>query len=884
VAVGARSIGIPPQQFSWPLVGREDELAWLAAARREDAFPAVVVSGAAGVGKTRLAREALAAAASEGAATEWVQATQAAASIPLGAFAALVPVDVDKHDRLGVLQACAETLRARTGVQRPVLGVDDAHLLDPTSAALVLHLATTGTAFVVVTVRAGKHCPDSIVALWKDLEAPRLELQHLSADETAELVEKALGGELATSVKRWAYGASEGHVLYLRELVRGALANGALTNEDGLWELRSDPGANPALVDLISQSLEGLATEELDVARLVALGEPLELEIVLSLTDLGPLSALEEKGLVQFFLPSTPDERTEVRLAHPLYGEVLRGVTPSLRATEVRLRLADAVRGRGLERPGDALRVATWLGDAGAEIDETVLLAAAHDALTVGEPALAETLALRAGAGADAALTLATARALQGRCDEAEAVLAAWEDVLPSRELAVAYLEERALRVLHLGLKRPDEALRLLHRADGWFADGAWHDRVELIRTQVLLTGQGTGPAQAIEDLEQLLAHDDLIPEVRRTASIAYALSLFHVGRTQEMRELTAGLRPSLPLRDDDDVYALLAWWVVRQTPGYEWDDTERWLSDADRATARGGDPRTRGAIVTQLAFHAMRRGKPVTAARRVSEATEILQQFDPVRRLPLAWLVLVTSTAMRGDADGARKALAGYEAATGDAPVPYLHALETVARAELAALEGETSRAVTMLLDAVPANEGDPLDQATLLHEALRAGADPRTVAPALQSVAAACDAPLVALFADLASALAADDAEALLANADALADIGAMLWAAESAGLAAVAYARAGREDSARRATASSRRWLAECEEVWSPVLAALDLAPAELTRREREIVALVASGAPNADIAARLVLSVRTVESHLYRAMRKLGVDTRDQLRTQ
>jgi DNA-binding NarL/FixJ family response regulator len=51
--------------------------------------------------------------------------------------------------------------------------------------------------------------------------------------------------------------------------------------------------------------------------------------------------------------------------------------------------------------------------------------------------------------------------------------------------------------------------------------------------------------------------------------------------------------------------------------------------------------------------------------------------------------------------------------------------------------------------------------------------------------------------------------------------------------------------------------------------------------LTRRERQLVSLAAHGLTNAEIAEQLVLSVRTVESHLYRAMNKLGVGHRRDL---
>ena len=52
-------------------------------------------------------------------------------------------------------------------------------------------------------------------------------------------------------------------------------------------------------------------------------------------------------------------------------------------------------------------------------------------------------------------------------------------------------------------------------------------------------------------------------------------------------------------------------------------------------------------------------------------------------------------------------------------------------------------------------------------------------------------------------------------------------------------------------------------------------------QLTRREKEIAALVAAGNGNREIAARLFLSKRTVDSHMEHIFTKLGFSSRTQL---
>src|SRR6185312_15617308 len=151
-------------EATWPLIGRDNELRLIADAIRGGG---AVLAGPAGVGKTRLLREALTGA--RGRHCRLVIGTESAREVPLGAFA-----EFAKHldsEPLGQAQAVVAAVAAPGS--DVVLGVDDAHLLDDLSALVVHQIARSNRVAVLITLREGMPAPDAVTGLWKDEVLPR---------------------------------------------------------------------------------------------------------------------------------------------------------------------------------------------------------------------------------------------------------------------------------------------------------------------------------------------------------------------------------------------------------------------------------------------------------------------------------------------------------------------------------------------------------------------------------------------------------------------------------------------------------------------------------------------------------------------------------------
>jgi DNA-binding NarL/FixJ family response regulator len=165
------------------------------------------------------------------------------------------------------------------------------------------------------------------------------------------------------------------------------------------------------------------------------------------------------------------------------------------------------------------------------------------------------------------------------------------------------------------------------------------------------------------------------------------------------------------------------------------------------------------------------------------------------------------------------------------------------------------------------------------VLHDVARLGGG-GDVAETIGDLAARCQGELAPLMARNARALAARDPDELDRLATAFFERGFVLFAAEAAAAASGLHRRAGRRGAAMAAGARARAWEELTEGARTPLLEASE-APDDLTDREAEVARLASAGLSDRDIARRLHLSVRTVQSHLYRTYRKLGVADRTEL---
>ena len=751
-------------------------------------------------------------------------------------------------------------------------------MLDEASAALVHQLASTATAFLVMTIRSGEPVPDPILALWKDGLAEYLELQPLPEADVQRLVAAVLAGEVdrATQLRLWE--ATRGSALFLRELVVQELERGALRNQGGLWRWTGsiEPGAR--LAEIVGSRVGKLAAAERDTLELVAFGEPIGIGLV---ERLGPVDSLDQLQRRDLLSLEHSGKRLDLRLAHPLYGEVLRARTPSPHA--IVARLAEALEATGARRREDLLRLASWRLEAGASGPPELLVSAAWRALASFDPALAERLAaaaVDAGGELPARHVLGLALLGQGRFAEADAVLAQLDAVAHGDAERALVADARATS-LFWGLGMASEAEQVLVAAEAQVGNRDLRDELTAVRGALLVFAGR--PAAALAAVRPILDSEEATERARARAGLAAVTALCLAGGVEQARTLVERLRepaillayelPFLPSQ-------LLAAYSLALTLAGRLDDAE--------AEAREGYERA-------LADHAhdasalwakmlgrvhLARGAVRTACTLLQEAAAKFAELDAIGFGALCLAFLSHARALAADRHGAEQALARAEATLR----PGTHIFDAdlgIARAWTVAAGGERSAARTQALrvaDDAQAS-GQLAYAAVALHDLARLG-DAASATERITELADRLDGPLAQAYAAHAAASAARDGGALDDAAAAFESTGALLLAAEAFTEASAAHRDRGRPGSAARSATRANLLAERCEGAVTPAL--LDAGgAAALTRRESEVASLAASGLSNRAIAERLVVSVRTVEHHLEHAYQKLGVTGRGQL---
>ena len=476
----------------WRMAGRSREFARLTAAVA--ARRGAVITGPAGAGKTTLALSGVQWAEQRGMAHRRTSATRAAQGLPFGAFASLLPRERSDPDRtredLGVLLGRYARAMVEQAQGRPLLVfVDDAHLLDNGSAILVQQLAVTQSATVLATVRAGEVLPDPVLSLWKDGPAERIEIGALDDETIEELLASALGGPVDAATVRELAGRSRGNPMFLRELVNGALETGVLGEAGGLWRLEGPLSPTVRLAELVALRLGDLSQSERSVLELLALGEPLGPAELARLADPPAVDAVEDKGLIT---SGADGRRIEIRLAHPVYGDVVRAGISARREQTISRSLAEVLEAAGARRQEDPLKVASLRlvgggGSAGLLVSGAMVARARHEYSLTERLARAAT---DAGAGFEARFMAAETAHLQGRVDQAQ------QELAELATLATSDAEKARVALLrfdHVFFEGSAD-FQIIDDTLAVITDPFWRD--ELANRRFFVTGISSGPRE----------------------------------------------------------------------------------------------------------------------------------------------------------------------------------------------------------------------------------------------------------------------------------------------------------------------------------------------------------------------------------------------------
>jgi DNA-binding CsgD family transcriptional regulator len=855
------------------LVARDRELE--TATAELTAGRGVVVVGSRGSGRTALAAAAAAAAERRGDAPLWIVATPSLSTVPFGAVGWMLGDGAVPTEPAAMFGRLVSALRRHGGSALTVVVIDDAHLLDERSAdAVIQALAGRGVSLVATTDRDPP--PSWLARLTGDGFTRTVRLAPLARADVAAVAERLLGGAVAPTTAELLRLWSGGLPGLVHALVDRGRAAGRFRATAGRWWW-TGPALVPAEVDgIVDRMLAGADPAVSDALDIVVLGEPVELDVAEELTGGAALHELDRRGLVTTH-PSAG--RTFVHVRSPLVAtQRLAAMTPIRRRRAARQLLAAVP---SPQTAVDHVRRAMWHldGDVPAPAD---LLLGASAMLSLTDPAWARRLAdanRSWNSGVRALVAAVDVHVEAGEPGDARRMLdQATETATATEELALVESAEITTRLF--ADRRPRSARHAVAAA----RNRRGGDDPELRSLDALISLLESRPDAAADHARQVLERADATGVDRLRAGLVSAASLILSGRTTdgvataERLLLDAAAHPAVSPTNVGMLRAVVAFgWLWRAGPPS--------IPPADPATGRHPAPPylpsharpASGAAPFEWPFMrgvvAHLRGDHDVAVTELRDAA-VLQRGGKglFHAEAAAWLVVALCDA--GNVIEAVAAMAQFPTRH----LAVIPGLEAWARGVLACARGDTDEGARLLRAAAAEARqvGAELIEARYLADLADRRPDERELVGRLDELVRALDAPVPQCLCELAVARLNGDLGGLVDGAERLAAFG-FQPRAMAAATAARRLARRTRDGESGRRAAAVIRLLRDDP---TPRAARANGGPA-LTRRETEVAELAAGGLADREIAARLFVSVRTVESHLASVYRKLGVVSRNQL---
>jgi len=856
------------------LTGRDSELAVInRALRGVGGHSGVVIVGAPGVGKTRLAREVVRQAAAGGQCTAWIVGTESARPLPLGAFTSSMGDPIT--DPLPSVRRIINSFCAPAPRGRMLIGIDDAHLLDGLSAHVVHQLAQAAQTRLVVTTRSGCQEPDAITALWKDGTLARLDLDPLSPQATRDLIEATLGGSVDARSARRFWRLTGGNALFLRQLLKDQIAAARIRQVAGVWMWDGDVAVSQSISDMVGRQLGRLTPELALVLDALSQCEPLDVDVLCDVARRQDLEVAEQMHLV---VVERSGARLMARLAHPMFGELRRAGAGEMYLSSIRGKLARRL-GEEPDRDMHAtVRRALLRLDSDLDPDPRLYLDSARYAMTMLDLELADRFATAAADGGDS--EAATVQALimiqMGRGDDAEKFLSA---ICETREGDRHRWSTVRAANLAWTQGRPWDASAILAR----LAAGPESGDEKLARqaieacVDVVLARCGA----AVQKARAALGAGTLPDYHSMMASVSLVMGLGALGRVDDIADVA---RQALDRAAKSPETSHLRFWF-----GGAYARACRLLGRLDDcvsvakrlADSADDPPGWAYANLAHLIGHAslVRGDLPgaVTALREALAWIEGHAGRTGVR--PACYFALAEAQAKLGHHEAAEDALAHARAAV----APDFLFMETnlsLATGWTLAAGGSINHAIEVVRHAreIACERNQPTHELACLQAAIQWG--DTSAAERARELAAKLSLPLADAVALHGESLRDNDGDGLLRASGQYAALGDRCTAADAAAQAAIAFAAAQQRNRGLYAAALAQQLAEECGGLCTPALRS-PVAPSPLTGRQREVAELVAAGLSNKEIADRLVTSVRTVEGHLYRACQRVGAKSRGDL---